>query len=195
MSSSGTPVLLRPAPAWWQDTRIRTLIKVLFLIGVGGVAAYGKSVSLPLGIPGSSAVLWLAPMVIGYLVVPKRGAGLLIGASVALWGIPLGINHALFYNLGLYGGTGLALDIAGLLPRINVRNPLGAVFCGAFAHMVKFGFIVVAAMTSTVTRHFLVVGLAQSALLHLGFGIAAGIVGWVVYKAAHKAWQASQRKS
>jgi hypothetical protein len=85
-------------------------------------------------IPGSSGMLWVTPLVIGRIVVRKRGAGILMGVSTALWGVPLGVHNALFYNLFLYGITGLALDLAAVLPFINILNPFGAVFCGLFAH-------------------------------------------------------------
>ena len=48
--------------------------------------------------------------------------------------------------------------------------------------MVKFGFIAGVALTSVVTKHFMVIGLAQSAGLHLAFGAVAGVVGWGAYR-------------
>jgi len=185
------PGLQKVAPSWWQDTRVRTLLQFLFLIGMGAVAALGKAVHPPMGIPGSSGILWLTPMVLGYVLIPKRGAGVLMGATMALWGVPMGIHNDLVYNLGLYGATGLALDITAALPRVNIRNLFGALFCGVFAHMVKFGFIVDAALTSGVTRNFLILGLAKSALLHVAFGAGAGLVGWLIYKV----WQNRRRNS
>jgi hypothetical protein len=106
-----------------------------------------------------------------------------MGISVALWGIPVGINNGIVHNLGLYGFTGLALDLSARLPHINIRNPFGAIFCGAIAHMIKFAFLMTAALTSSVTTHFMIFGILKSAGLHLAFGAAAGLIGWLVYKA------------
>ena len=105
----------------------------------------------------------------------------MMGSTIALSTIPIGLNHTSFYNFGLYGFTGLALDLAAAIPWVNIRNPFGAVFCGIMAHMVKFGFILSAAFMGTAVKHFLIVGVLQSFGLHLAFGAAAGIAGFIPY--------------
>jgi len=114
--------------------------------------------------------------------VRRDGGGVLMGATVAVMGIPVGLNNSFMHNLGLYGLTGLALDIMARVPKINIRNPFGAISSGAAAHMVKFGFITGAAYASSVTKHFLIFGVAQAAALHLAFGAAAGLIGWGAYR-------------
>jgi hypothetical protein len=170
-----------PILALWNDTRVRIALKILFLIGMGYLAAIGKKIHPSMGIPGSSAIYWLMPMVIGKIAVRQHGSGVLMGATIALTTIPIGLNHTSFYNFGLYGATGLALDVISALPKINIKNPLGALFCGMMAHLVKFGFILGIALSSSVTKHFLVVGILESAGLHLLFGAAAGAIGWIPY--------------
>ncbi len=170
------------ALSWWQSKTTKTLLQILTLLGFGALAAIGKRFEPSLGIPGSSAPLWLGAMVAGRAVVRRDGAGALMGATVAVLGIPLGINNGFMHNLGLYTTSGLALDIAARLPKMNIRNPFGAIVSGAAAHMVKFGFILAAAMAAAVTKHFLVFGVLQTAGLHLAFGALAGLVGWGVYK-------------
>jgi hypothetical protein len=171
----------------WQKTWFRVLVQILFLLGMSGVAAWAKSVSPGIGIPGSSGILWVTPLVIGRMAVQKRGAGILMGVTTALWGVPFGIHNALFYNLFLYGITGVALDLAAVLPFINIRNPFGAVFCGVFAHLIKFGFISEAAMLTGVSKNFIIFGLAKAGILHIAFGAAAGILAWLAYKGI-KTW-------
>ncbi len=161
-----------------QSSRLSTILQVLLLIGIGIAATFAKKLQPSLGIPGSSAPFWLGIMVAGRALVCRDGAGALIGTTVAISGIPVGLNNTFLHNLGLYGFTGLALDLVARLPGINVTKPLGAVACGVLAHLVKFGFITGIAYASPVTKHFLVIGLGQSALLHIVFGAAAGVVGW-----------------
>lgn len=179
-------ILTGRAQALWQNATIRMLLQLVFLVGMGAVAALGKEVSLPLGIPGHSAVLWLGAMVLGRAVVRKDGAGTIMGISVAFWGIPMGMNNALAHNLWLYGLTGLALDLSARIPLINIRNPLGALLCGTVAHMVKFGYILVSALTASTTAHFMLVGTAKSAGLHLLFGALAGVFGWFLFWSGNK---------
>jgi len=176
------PGLPKQLISWWHDKRIRALAQGLCLIGIGAVAAVAKNASLPLGIPGHSAILWLAPLIAGRAMIRRDGAGTLMGISLALWGLPIGLNNGIVHNLGLYGFTGLALDLSARLPHINIRNPFGAIFCGAVAHMIKFCFLMTAALTSSVTTHFMIFGILKSAGLHLAFGAAAGLIGWLVYK-------------
>jgi len=173
--------LSNTARAYWQNDKVRLAIQILFVIGMGVATAYGKKLHPSMGIPGSSAVWWLMPMMVGKIAVRRDGAGLLMGSTVALCTIPIGLEHTMVYNLGLYGITGLVLDMFPHLPKANIRNPFGAIACGTLAHMVKFGFILTAALTSSVTKHFLIVGILESAGLHLAFGAAAGLVGWIPY--------------
>jgi hypothetical protein len=169
----------------WQNAKVRAILQILFLLSMGGVAAWAKSVGLPLGIPGSNGVLWLAPLVAGCIITNKRGAGVFMGMSMAAWGIPMGINHEFIYNFCLYGIAGLTLDLAAMLPLVNIRNPFGAIFCGVLAHMVKYLFIMQSAYIGSVVRDFMFVGLDKAALLHLAFGAAAGLLGWIAYNATN----------
>jgi hypothetical protein len=170
-----------PVLALWQDKRVRVALKILFIIGMGYLAAIGKKAHPSMEIPGSSALWWLMPMVVGKIAVRNPGSGVLMGATVALSTIPIGLNKTSFYNFGLYGFTGLALDGLAALPRINIRNVFGATFCGMMAHLVKYGFILGMALASSTTKHFLAVGVLQSAGLHLAFGAASGLVGFLPY--------------
>jgi hypothetical protein len=139
-----------------------------------------------MGIPGSSAVYWLMPMMLGKLIVRQKGAGLLMGATIAVSTVPIGLNHTMFYNFGLYGATGLALDLMEWLPKMNIRSFFGAIACGAVAHLGKFAFIFTMSLSSSVTKHFIIVGVLQSLGLHLAFGIASGLVAWILYRAGKK---------
>jgi hypothetical protein len=148
---------------------------------MGAVAVLMKKISLPLSIPGHSGVLWLGALVAGRVLIRRDGAGLLMGSSMALWALPIGLKHDFVYNLGLYAATGLTLDMVARLPRVSIRHPLGAIFCGMLAHMVKFGFIAVPALIGGVTKKFMLLGTVESGLLHLAFGAAAGLLGWGAY--------------
>jgi hypothetical protein len=177
-------------PGLWQDSRVRALLQLLFLLGMGALATYAKSISLPLGIPGHSAVLWLGVLVAGRTLTNKNGSGFLMGASMALWAIPMSGWHmpdgfatnGVFYNMGLYGTTGLALDLAAKIPGMNIRNWFGALLCGTLAHSAKFGFLMVTTLFNPVTRHFVLFGVLKSLGLHILFGAMAGLLGWGAYR-------------
>lgn len=167
---------------YWQKPAIRTALQVLLLLSIGALASAGKSLTPSLGISGSSAPLWLTFLVLGRLLVRRNGAGAVIGVSVAVWGIPLGLHNGFTHNLALYGCTGLALDIVARIPKINITAWYGAILCGGIAHMVKFGYIFYASLFSPTTKRFIIAGLAQSAGQHLAFGIVSGIIAWIIYR-------------
>jgi hypothetical protein len=167
---------------YWQNPAVRAVLQILFLIGMGTLAAFAKNASPSLGIPGSSAPLWLAPLVLGRALVRRDGAGALMGVSVAVMGIPIGLNNPFMHNLYLYGLAGVALDIGSRLPKIMITTWYGAMICGILAHLVKFGYIFSASFFSATTKHFILLGVFQSLGLHIAFGVAAGLVAWAVYR-------------
>ncbi|MFZ2961054.1 MAG: hypothetical protein WA705_29595 [Candidatus Ozemobacteraceae bacterium] len=168
--------------ATFENTDTRWLVQLLVLITCGAVTALAKKASFSLGIPGHSALLWLSVMIVGRAMIRRDGAGLLIGMTTALWGVPFGLENTLGHNLALYGATGITIDLVSCLPGIEIRRFWSSLTIGITAHMVKFGFIVAGAFSSHVTQHFLLVGLAKSAFLHLLFGAGAGILGFIAFK-------------
>ncbi len=165
----------------YHNDKVRLIAQILFVIGIGVAAAYGKKLHPSMGIPGSSAVWWLAPMMAGKICVRRDGSGLLMGGTIAACTIPIGLEQTFVYNLGLYGCAGLVLDMFPHIPGVNIRNPFGAIACGAAAHMVKFVFILSPVLTSSIAKHFLFVGILESASLHLIFGTIAGFAGWIPF--------------
>ncbi|MCX5998819.1 MAG: hypothetical protein NTU41_04310 [Chloroflexi bacterium] len=191
-SDNSTGQATGPAIPWWRDAKVTMALQIMLLIGLSGVAAVGKRIHPSMAIPGSSAVFWLAPLLAARLAVKRDGAGTFAGLCVAAWGIPIGLGHTFGYNAALYGATGLTLDLAARLPRVNIRHVIGAVVCGLLAHMAKFAFITVAAAMSPATKHFLIVGLLNSALLHAAFGIASGLIGYGLFKVGERALDRSE---
>jgi len=173
-------------PAWWRNTRIKIAIQVLLLIVFSAVAAAGKQWAPSMQIPGSSGFFWLGPLILGRMVVKRHGAGTVMGAGMAVWGLVLGFDKPMATNLALYGITGAVLDLVAAIPLINIRNFFGAIICGFAAHMVKFGFVVTSAFAFAGAKHFMIFGLAKSALTHAGIGIALAIMAWALYKAGER---------
>jgi len=169
---------------WWADKRIRIAVQLLLIAAFSALTAFAKKVHPSAGIPGSSAIFWLTAMIAGRSAVKMEFAGLLTGLGTAAWGIPMGLEHTFGYNILLYGASGLLLDMMTKIPKISLDNPFGAALCGLVAHMAKYGFIVYAALATSVSKHFIIVGFIKSAALHAAFGIAAGLIAWGIVKAA-----------
>ena len=71
-----------------------------------------------------------------------------------------------------------------IAPKINIRRWWGAIVCALVANMSQFGVIMFFSLSSPVVKHFQIVGILNSIGLHVVFGIAAGAVGWVVFRGA-----------
>jgi hypothetical protein len=181
---------MRMSSLYRQDTRVRIAVQALFLTLMGALSAFLKAQSPGIGVSGSSAVLWLGPIILARMLVKRDGAGVFTGACVALWGVPLGINNGLMHNMALFGLSGAALDVICRVPFIKITTPVGAVVCGIFAHLVKFGYIYAAALGSTSVKHFILSGILRSLGQHILFGAMAGIAAWLIYRA----WKADQER-
>lgn len=150
---------------------------------------------LSLGIPGNTGILWLGLLVSGRLIVKRNGAALAMGASTALWGIPLGLDNSLTYNLAIYGLVGGALDLLVKIPAVHLDHPLGAALCGGLAHLTKLGFITAYAMSFGLYRNFLELGMFTSAGLHFVFGALGGLAAVVAIKTVKRVRQGRQQNS
>jgi hypothetical protein len=173
---------LQTFPQWWEHRGFRVAVQALLVVIFSTAAAYGKSIHPAMGIPGSSSLYWLGPMILGATVMRWKGSGVLMGVGMGFWTMPFGLQHTMGYNMMLYGSTGLLIDLIAHLPKMNIRNPFGAIITGLGAHLAKFAFIMGGAALSSVTKHFVLVGVLNSLGLHIAFGIAAGFCGWAVFR-------------
>lgn len=162
-------------------SKFNLLLQILGVVLFGALTVIGKKATMDLGISGHSALLWLSIMIAGRALIQREGVGFALGVSTALWGIPGGLNHSLLHNIGLYGSTGIVLDLAARSSFLDIRRPLGAIIAGAMAHMVKFLFIIGKASLSVTAKRFVLFGLLQSGTLHLIFGLGAGLIGYGIY--------------
>lgn len=173
-----------------SQASVNLAVQLLFLVFMGGLVALSRRYfGLHLGIPGHTGLLWMFLMVTGRAVVRRDGAGVVMGASTALWGVAIGLNHSLHYNLALYSLTGLGLDLAVRAFRLELGHPLMALVAGAAAHLAKFLFILGYAVGLALPQQFLVVGVGRALGYHLLFGAAGGLLAGLTL------WLVSRRDS
>lgn len=163
------------------DSSANTFLRLLALMAISLVVAFGKKATMDMGIPGHSALLWLSAMIAGRAIVNRDGSGFAIGVMTAFWGVPVGLNNSLLSNVALYGLTGAIIDLSARFSLFNQRSAAWFLFCGSFAHMVKFAFVIVRGLLSVTAKRFLLFGVLKSAGLHLVFGIGAGLAAYGIY--------------
>lgn len=112
----------------------------LFLLG-SGAAALSVFLNLSLGIPGHNVIRVIFPMVLGLALVPRQGAGSVMGlsglASAAVFSVAgaRGIGAGAMTSLAL---TGVVLDLALLGARNGRSVYLRLAAAGVAANMVAF---------------------------------------------------------
>ncbi len=171
----------------WQNRWAKIGLQVLLLVGFSALTALAKRAHPSLGIPSSSAPFWLTAMIVARCTMGWKGAGALVGVGTAVFGIPIGLEQGFGQNLLSFGLAGAALDLVGMIPGVEIRRWWGALLSALVANMTQFGVIIYAALSSSVVKHFQVVGMSRSILLHVGFGLAAGLLGWAAYSGARLA--------
>ncbi|MCC7366589.1 MAG: hypothetical protein IT303_19685 [Dehalococcoidia bacterium] len=160
-------------------------IGLALLTGLG-VAVAKRYLDFHLGIPGHAGTFWIAVLVLGAVFNKRKGMTVLAGASAGVWGVPVGLNHSMMYNVELYGTAAAALELL-LLLRLPLANPIGAALGGGIAHATKFAFVYAHAISSGVVKHIEVYGPMLAFRNHLLFGVAGGLIAWAVYNAAKSA--------
>jgi hypothetical protein len=168
----------------WHNKWLGIGLQALLVVAFSALTALAKRAHPSLGIPSSSAPYWLTAMIVARSTMRWKGSGALVGVGTALWGIPVGLEQGLGQNLLSFGLAGAALDLVLMIPGIEIRRWWGALVSALTANMVQFGVIVYSAVSSTAVKHFQIVGISKSVLLHVAFGLVAGLLGWAVYNGA-----------
>ena len=170
------------AAASQTATRRPLYVDVLLALAIGFVATLAKRyLDFSLGIPGHAGVGWIAVLVVGRIINPRRGMATLAGASMGLWGIPVGLDHTVAYNTLLYGVSAGLLDMP-LVTRLPLRRPWGAAVAGMIVHLGKYTFVFINAWVSGFVRRVVVFGLAAALGNHILFGALGGLLGWALWR-------------
>jgi len=166
----------------WQKKWVKIAIQAILLVVFSATTAFMKRIHPSIGIPSSSAPFWLTAMIVARCAMDWPGSGALVGVGTAVWGIPIRLEQTFGQNLGSFGIAGLVLDVMMLIPKMDIRKWWGAILCALVANLAQFGVILYSSLTATVVKHFEVVGILNSLGLHVAFGIAAGLMGWAIYR-------------
>ncbi len=167
-SSSGTSAYL-----WGISLR-----QAILLTFLGTVIAFYKALyESSLHVPGHSGLIWMALLVIGRGVVPKRYAATYTGLIAGLLSVIIGHGRDGPIVLFKYLVPGAVLDLL-LLPwgeRWHNYLLIGSI--AAIAHLSKLGVNYVSGVVIGVPRVFLQIGLGLSTTTHALFGFLGGCLG------------------
>ncbi|MCV7101313.1 hypothetical protein H7I01_13090 [Mycobacterium palustre] len=168
----------RRAAAGWPVAR-----DVVFpALAVAGIVA-AADLRMPMGLPGHRGLVWLSLLVAVVLTARTRAAVLAVGAA-ATW-------TTLGWHLvpGPWDGSRY-LAAAVLLYAVSAaagRRRWPVVVAAAPTHLVALAGPAAAAIGGRYWSASVTVGMTEKALFHLGFGLAAGLLGWAVACGADRA--------
>ena len=172
-----------------REATARSLaVAVAIAVATGLAMALAKRyLDWSLGIPGHGGVGWIAALITGTSLNPRRGMATVAGAAMAFWAVPVGLNHTLAYNLALYTSAAALLDGVRWL-RLPTRFAAGAALAGAAVHVFKFGFVFGNALLASTLRNVQAYGFLAALRNHVIFGLMGGLLGWALLKGKQALW-------
>jgi hypothetical protein len=145
------------------------------------------SLRLPLQLPGHSGRFWMAIIIVGAGIVPKRGASSLVGLTSGILAAFMGLGDSgALDTLLSYTAVGVGADLALWLlgkPENLIVAPLAAALGHTAKFLVKWGLaIVVGAPVG-----FVALGLTRSLIGYVVFGALGGLLGGLTLQALRRA--------
>ena len=142
----------------------------------------------PLQLPGHSGIFWMAIVIVGVRVVPKPGAGSIIGITSGILASFLGLGDFGALDTFLsYAMLGIVSDLVLWLLGGNAENLLIAVIVGIFGHTGKFLVKWLFGLVTGAPLGFVALGLLRSIIGYIIFGAIGGLLGWLTLKALRRA--------
>jgi hypothetical protein len=155
---------------------------VILAIIAAATAAAKLALRIPLGIPGHFSIIWMFFLVFGCALVPKRGAGTILGILTGLLAMVMGFGHEGFIVFFKWLIVGLSLEIFGLVKKDFAHNPVTATSAGGVAAIVKTVFGLALFSLLGISGKAIETVSAIAVLLNFIFGAAGGLIAWAVWK-------------
>lgn len=142
---------------------------------------------LPLRLPGHSGLFWMAIIIVGARIVPKRGAASLIGLTSGIMAGFLGLGDFGALNTFLsYTMVGVGTDLA-LLLLGDSAHMIVLVVAAVIGHLAKFLVKWLFGVVTGAPVGFVTLGLAWAALGYVVWGGLGGLLGGLTLRALRKA--------
>ena len=141
----------------------------------------------PVKIPGHSGVFWMALVVVALGIVPKLGAGSIVGLTSAFLAVFLGLgDQGAIYTFFSYLVLGVASDLVARFLG-GVQKPIPAALVGAVGNASKMLAKPLMASLMGIPGGFLALGLLYSFGTNLLSGALGGFLGYLILEALRKA--------
>ncbi len=170
-----------------KERYFSTFELVLLALFAALVVVAKITLRLPLQLSGHSGIFWMAIIIVGAGIVPKRGAASLVGLSSGIMAAFMGLGDFGALNTLLsYTAVGVGTDLALWL----LGRPESLVVAGLAAtlgHMAKFLVKWGMASITGAPVGFVALGLLKALIGYIVFGALGGVLGALTLQALRRA--------
>jgi ABC-type thiamin/hydroxymethylpyrimidine transport system permease subunit len=159
------------------------LADVLRLTMFGTIIALANDVlRMPLHLPGHTNIWWMGIMVLGVGLIPRPGAGTIMGLVSALVTALFGLGVHGLVDFFMFLIPGVLLDLLAFLFRYRLESLVIGAICGALIGLSKLLVSLGMGTLLHMSLGFLFTGLAFPMVTHLVFGAIGGLIAAVLVK-------------
>lgn len=159
------------------------LADVIRLTMFGTLISVSRFVSqMPIGIPGHTSVYWMGLLILGKGLIPKFGAGTIMGIVSGILAVVFGLGKEgplLAFKCIV---PGVLLDILAVLFLHRLESIWVAAIIGALISWSKLLASIVLGIILDIPMVFLALGFGYATLLHMVFGAAGGALAAMLIK-------------
>jgi len=160
-----------------------SLADILRLTMFGALISIVNDITrLPLHLPGHTSIWWMGILVLGYGLIPKFGAGIVMGIVSGVLAVSLGLGKEGVFVFFKYFAPGLLLDLIVPLFAYKVNSVIVCVILGALASLAKMAINLVLGLALNLPMVFLTLGLGFTSITHTIFGAAGGAIAAFLIK-------------
>jgi len=159
------------------------LADVLRLTMFGTLISITKDITrLPLHLPGHTSIYWMGILVLGKGLIPKFGAGIIMGAVSGVLAVLLGLGKEGVFVFFKYFVPGLLIDFLTPVFYNKLENPFVGAICGTLTSLSKLVVNLILGILLKLPMGFIALGLGFAASSHVLFGAAGGLIAAVLIK-------------
>ena len=146
------------------------------------VAIVNDIARMPLHMPGHTSIWWMGILVLGKGLIPKKGAGIVMGIVSGVLVVFMGMDNEGVLVFFKYLMPGVMLDVIAPLFSYKLESPIIGAICGALASVVKMIANVVLGLVLKLPLVFLTLGMGFTAVSHVIFGALGGVLAALLIK-------------
>jgi len=159
------------------------LADVLRLTMFGTLISTTKDIErVPLHLPGHTSIFWMGFLVLGKGLIPKFGAGIIMGVVSGILAVLLGLGKEGVFVFFKYFVPGLFIDVLTPFFDQKLETPVIGSICGALISLSKMIVNFVLGLLLKLPLFILTVGLGLTSLSHVLFGAAGGAIAALLIK-------------